>query len=146
MKSWDSIKEEIYYEDGSLRDIYIFDTNKEDWRSWSNLVNEKFEVEFYNGRTQEIEDKINIEEVFNFWADQTGFTETNSATIKLGEVLIKCYFFIASEIEDDIDPREVKTEENHKAIMEYLQQISKTLKKKVVVTSKMAEEDILLEV
>ncbi len=146
MKNWKFNKEEIYYEDGSLRDIYVFDTNKEDWRSWSKLVNERFEVEFYNGRTQELEDKINIEEVFNFWTDQTGFTDTNTATIKLGKVLIKCYFFIESEIENDIDPREVKTEENHKAIMEYLQQVSIILKKKVVVTSEMAEDDILLEV
>ena len=146
MKEWKSIKEELYFEDGSLRDIYVFGTNKEDWEKWSSLVNEKFEVEFYNGQTQKLEPRINIETVFNFWKNPEAFKDSNNATIKLGKVIIKCYFFIESEIESDIDPRELREEADHKAIMEYLLAIKETLKKDVVLTPEMTEEIILLKI
>ena len=146
MKNWIFIREGLYYEDGSLRDIYILNTSKEDWKIWSNLVNEKFKVEFFNGRTQRSENSIEIEEVFRFWDFPDEFATTNSATINLGKVIIKCYFFIESEIENDIDPREVKEDADHQAIMDYLLTIKEALKKKVIVTPEMAKEIILLEI
>jgi hypothetical protein len=146
MKKWKSIKEELYYEDGSLRDLYVFGTNKEDWKNWSSMVNKRFEVEFYNGQTQKLESRIDIETVFSFWKNSEVFADSNYATIKLGKVIIKCYFFIESEIENDIDPREVKEEEDQKAILEYLLSIKQVLKKKVVMTPELEEETILLQI
>ncbi|MFD2248411.1 hypothetical protein [Pontibacter ruber] len=146
MKDWKSIKEELYYEDGSLRDIYVFDTNKEDWKSWSSLVNEQYEVEFYNGRIRKTEEIIDIKEVYKFWKNPDEFTDSNHATIKLGNVIVKCYFFIESEIENDIDPKEVKTERDHLAVIEYLQAVATKLHKNVVMTPEMTEEHILLKI
>jgi hypothetical protein len=94
MKDWKSIKAELYYEDGSLRDILVLETNREDWKNWSSLVNDNYQVEFYNGRTLKTESRIDLEEVFRFWEDSGSFEEPNKATIKLGEVVIMCYFFI----------------------------------------------------
>jgi hypothetical protein len=144
MKNWKSIKEDLYYEDGSLRDIYILNTSKEDWKIWIDLVNEQFEVDFFNGRTQKSGNNIDIEEVFRFWDFPDEFA--NSATINLGKVIVKCHFFIESEIENDIDPREVKEEADHYAIMDYLLTIKEAIKKKVILTPEMAEEIILLEI
>lgn len=117
MISWKSIKEEIYYEDGSLRDIYVFDTNKEDWKVWSNLIKEKYQVEFYNGRTQQTEEKIDVEELLNYFTAPDDFQDVNKANIKLGKVTIICQLHYESEMESDIDPREVKSEEDHQAIL-----------------------------
>jgi hypothetical protein len=47
--NWKRLKEEVYFEDGSLRDIYIFDTSIEDWKKWVDLVNREYRVSFYNG-------------------------------------------------------------------------------------------------
>ncbi|MBJ6117831.1 hypothetical protein JAO76_06495 [Pontibacter sp. BT310] len=146
MKDWNSIKQELYYEDGSLRDILVLNTNREDWRKWSSLVNDNYKVEFYNGRTLKTESRIDLEVVFSFWEDSGSFDEPIKATIKLGEVNIMCYFFIESEIENDIEPREVKTEENHQAILSYLQSVADILGKKVVLTPEMEAETILLEI
>jgi hypothetical protein len=146
MKNWKSIKEKIYYEDGSLRDIYVFGTDKEDWKAWGTLVNEKYRVEFYNGRTQQNEDKIDIEELLNYFIAPEDFKDVNKAHIKLGEITIICQLHYISEMESDLDPKEVKTEEDHQAIMEYLKEVASTLKKKVIVTSEMTFEDVLLEV
>ena len=146
MKSWESIKKEIYYEDGSLRDIYVFDTNKEDWEAWSNLVNEKFQVEFYNGRTQKIEEKVAVEELLNYFTVPGEFKDVNKASIKLGNTTVICYLHYEAEMECDIDPKQVKTIEDHQAILGYLQAVAGALKKKVVLTSEMTKEDVLLEV
>ncbi len=56
-----------------------------------------------------------------------------------------CYFFIESEIENDIEPREVKTEEDHQAILSYLKAVADKLSKKVRMTPEMEPEAILLE-
>ncbi|KAA9326036.1 hypothetical protein [Adhaeribacter soli] len=146
MTGWKTIKEEIYYEDGSLRDIYIFDTNKEDWKAWSNLVNEKYKVEFYNGRTQKTETRIEVNELLKYFTAPEDFKDVNKAYIRLGEVTIVCQVHYESEMESDIDPKEVKTEGDHLAILEYLKEISSTLKKKVIVTSEMTPRAVLFEV
>ena len=119
---------------------------KEDWKAWSKLINEKYRVEFYNGRTQQTEEKIDVEELLYYFAAPEDFQDVNKANIKLGEVTIICQLHYESEMEGDIDPKEVKTEEDHQAIMEYLKAVASTLKKKVVVTSETTPEEVLLEV
>ncbi|PVY37961.1 hypothetical protein [Pontibacter virosus] len=146
MKNWKSIKEEIYYEDGSLRDIYVFNTNKEDWKAWANLINEKYSVEFYNGRTQQTKARIDVEELLKYFTAPEDFKDVNKAYIKLGKVTLDCQLHYESEMESDIDPKEVKTEEDHQAILEYLKAVASALNKKVVMTSEMTPEDVLLEV
>ena len=146
MNNWKTLKEEIYYEDGSLRDIYVSKTDKTDWESWSKLVNENFNVEFYDGLTKKNEPQINIERVFQFWKDSDRFSDSNNATINLGNVKVKCYFFTEEEIENDIEPREVKTEKDHLTIIGYLKAVAKTLNKDVILTSENLKEDVLLEI
>ena len=146
MKDWKFIKEELYYEDGSLRDILVLGANRENWKNWTSLVNDNYKVEFYNGRTLKTEPRIDIGEVFSFWEDSGLFEEPKKATIRLGEVNIMCYFFIESEIENDIEPREVKTADDHQAILDYLKAVAEKLGKKVVVTPEMEPEVILLEI
>jgi len=32
--AWENIKQNIYYSDGSLRDIYILNSTRADWKKW----------------------------------------------------------------------------------------------------------------
>lgn len=146
MYNWETLKEDVYYEDGSLRDMYILETDKRDWESWSKLVNENFAVEFYDGLTQTYESRINIDRVFEFWNDSEKFTDSNKATIAIDNVLIKCYFFTTDEIENDIDPREVKTDTDHLNIVLYLKAVAKTLKKDVLLTCENLQDQVLLKI
>ncbi|GAB2775449.1 hypothetical protein [Salinimicrobium soli] len=146
MNNWKSLKEDIYFEDGSLRDIYISKTDRTDWESWCKLVNKNYDVEFYDGLSRKKTTRINIDTVFEFWDDREKFPDTNNATINLGNVKVKCYFFTEKEIENDIEPREVKTENDHLNVIGYLKEIAETLNKDVVLTSENLKEDVLMEI
>lgn len=84
--------------------------------------------------------------MLNYFTTPDDFQDVNKANIKLGKVTIICQLHYESEMESDIDPREVKSVEDHQAILEYLKAVASTLKKKVVLTSEMTPEDVLIEV
>ena len=125
---WEKIKTDIYYSDGSLRDIYVLDSTIEDWKKWIDFINENYQVKFEyfdNQGNKKIESKINFYEVSKYW---NNYENSISAEFLVGEVLLKCYFFSIDEIENDFFPEEVKTIEQHNLIIEYLKSISKKSK------------------
>ena len=140
--NWKKIQDEIYFEDGSWRDIYVLETNRNHWQKWIKLINENYLVEFFNGQTQKLENKINEEIVFNFWDGKTELF--NGATIKLNSVDIKCHFFTESEIENDLDPAQIDSIENHKDLLEYLIAVSSSVQKEVILTSENCPENKLI--
>ena len=131
---WEKIKTDIYYSDGSLRDIYVLDSTIEDWKKWIGFINENYQVKFEyfdNQGNKKIESKINFYEVSKYW---NNYENSISAEFLVREVLLKCYFFSIDEIENDFFPEEVKTIEQHNLIIEYLKSISKILNKEVILT------------
>lgn len=72
--NWDALRREVYYIDGSFRDIYVFETSRRDWEKWVDFVNDNYSVTFYNGLTDKEEQQINKEVVFDFWNGKTEFT------------------------------------------------------------------------
>jgi hypothetical protein len=129
---WKSLKEKIYYLDGSLRDIYVKDTTRNDWEKWIDLVNNNYSVEFYNGQTEKRENRIDKNIVFDYWERKTDIL--GNATIKLDTIIIKCYFFIEQQIENDIAPAEINSIDDHNKLLSYLKDVSKVLDKKVFLT------------
>jgi hypothetical protein len=142
LTDWHKIKEQVYYWDGSLRDIYVLGTTQDDWSKWIGLINQKYPVEFYNGQTEQSEATINMNVVFDYFNGKTDLL--NSATVTLGNIIIKCHFFTEQEIENDIDPREVDTIEDHHRLVSYLVDISKVLNKTVVLTAENEQETVYI--
>lgn len=142
--NWQELKDKIYFEDGSLRDIYILNTTKADWRKWVDLVNQKYIVEFYDAKTDLTSGKIDFK-VVEEYLESTGDRESIQAKIKLNSVSIMCYFFDDSEIENDIDPGEFKSMEDHENLLRYLHEISALLNKEVYVTDENTQESVLLK-
>ncbi len=134
----------IYYEDnGTWRDIYIHNTTKLDWKKWINLVNENYRLEFYNGLTGRTEYKIKFKIIHDYW---DGKHNTGSSTkIEIGSIDINCHFFTEEEIENDIDPKQVKNIEDHNLLISYLLLIESTLNKKVILTPENAPDFKLIE-
>lgn len=130
--SWKSIKENIYYEDGSLRDIYILDASIDDWRNWISFVNQQYRVEFYNGQTQQTESEISKKVVFDYFEGKTDLI--SGATIWLDEISVQCHFFTDQEIENDINPKEIVSIETHNKVVKYLKEISVAVKKRAILT------------
>ena len=58
---WAELKDKIYYCDGTLRNLYIFDTNIDDLKKWTVFVNKNYKIKWFNQQTQKNENQINFE-------------------------------------------------------------------------------------
>src|SRR6218665_833841 len=141
--AWENIKQNIYYSDGSLRDIYILNSTRADWKKWVNYINENYEVKFiyYNDEGKEIiNDKINFQIVIDYWGNN--LDSVLNAEFLINKVIFKCYFFSDTEIENDICPNDVKDIEQHNSIVEYMKFISKLLNKEIMLTPENYKESL----
>ena len=141
---WDYLKENIYYWDGSWRDIYIKDTSKDDWEKWISFVNNNYRIEWHNPITDKLETKIDFKVIEDNFEGNSEYVTT--ANVFIEEIQINAHFFTATEIENDIDPREFNSNDDHFKLMNYLKAISKLLKKQVILTPENSNEIILLTV
>jgi hypothetical protein len=142
---WTELKKQIYFEDGSLRDICVLGTTMSDWEKWVELVNKKYQVEFWDSKTELTSDKIDFAIIREYW-DSNGSRETISARIRLDSINVMCYFFDDSEIENDVAPPEIKSLEDHIRLINYLNDISISLDKEVIVTDENTRTKVLLKV
>lgn len=142
--NWKTLKSEIYYWDGSWRDIYVKNTKLEDWKRWIDLVNENYRIDWYNGKTNLSETKIKVDVIKEYWNGNGDLCST--ANVYLDNLQLNAHFFDESEIENDIDPREFKSLDDHEKLIEYLKAISKVCKKEVIVTPENCPEFVLIRV
>jgi hypothetical protein len=142
--NWTELKNNIYYIDGSLRDIYILNTNKQDWEKWVNYVNENYRVDSYNGKEDKKENTINFSVIKEKWNGTSDFLST--ATVYIDSIQINAHFFTDTEIENDIDPREFNSLEDHNRLIKYMTDLSTLLDKDVILTPENDQETILIKV
>lgn len=143
-KKWDELKDQIYYWDGSWRDLYILNTNKEDWIKWVKYVNQHYIVNWYNGKTGIEENQINYDVIKGYLEREHDLC--SSVKIFIDKIQINCHFFSESEIENDIDPREINSIEDHKKVLKYMTDLSIILNKEVILTPESEPEVILMNV
>lgn len=141
--NWQDLKEQIYFEDGSFRDIYAFNLTYDDWRKWCDFVNQNYEVEFIDKQTDEKQSSINFSEVDAFWQKKS--ESVKLATIKLGEINVNCHFFVVDEFENDITPNEIKSLEDHKILIDYLKNLSKLFNRQIYLTCENSPDLVLIE-
>ncbi len=142
---WKEIQEKLYYLDGSLRDIYVKETNIEDNQKWINYVNSNFRIECFNETENKVEKKIDFNLVKRFWERDLEYVVCGKVFID-ENIQINNHFFCYSEIENDIDPREIKTIEDHNGIVDYMKKISNLLNKSVILTPENTPEIILMKI
>ncbi len=142
--NWTELKEKIYYWDGSWRDIYLLETSLDDNLKWINFVNENYRIEWFNGLTQKDENKIDFEVVKQFWNGNHDFCST--AKVFIENIQINNHFFIDKEIENDIDPREINSIEDHERILKYMSDLSLLLDKPIILTPENDKEIVLMKV
>lgn len=142
--NWTELKSNIYYWDGSWRDIYILHTNKQDWEKWVNYVNENYRIDSYNGKEDKKENAINFSVIKEKWNGSSDFLST--AKVFIDRIQINSHFFIDTEIENDIDPREFNSLEDHNRLIKYMTDLSILLDKEVILTPENEQETILIKV
>ena len=141
--SWEELKERVYFEDGTLRDVYVFDVTRGDWADWAEFVNASYEVEFIDRESETTEPRIDFEAVKDYWTGRSALVKM--ASVKLGKVKVNCHFFTPDEFECDIAPEEFTALEDHERFIEYLKKLSELFDKKVLLSEEGAPEFGLLE-
>lgn len=138
------LKEEIYYLDGSFRDIYVHNTTKEDWQIWADYVNKNYKTTFQVYDKQVKENMVDVSIIFDYW---NGVNENcSTATIFIDDIQINAHFFTDQEIENDITPKEIKTIDDHDKLINYMVGLSNALNKKVILTPENEPNIILISV
>ena len=130
--NWTTLKEKIYYCDGSLRDIYVFQANIDDHKKWTEFVNEHYPIKWFNVLTQTDEEKIDFEAICGYINGVHDLC--SSASIFLDDIQINNHFLIDTEIENDVSPKQINSIDDHNKLIEYMTGLSKALGKKVVLT------------
>ena len=142
--NWTELKEKIYYWDGSWRDLYILNTSLDDNLKWTNYVNENYRIEWFNGLTQKNDTKIDFEVIKEFWSENHDLCST--AKVFIDKIQINNHFFDDDEIENDIDPREINSIEDHEIIVKYMTDLSQLLDKPIILTPENDKEIVLIKV
>lgn len=135
------IMKKLFYSDGSLRDIYIFNTSIVDWRNLLKFLDsENWLIEFSKNNDLYTKIPYTAEQIFQFRA----IGDYVQMSISIRDVKINCYFFEENQIELDIDPREVQSLESGQQIMDFISNLSKALKKEANLTPENSPEDPLV--
>jgi len=142
--NWDKLKNKIYVWDGGWLDIHVHNTTRSEWQKWVNYVNQNFKIEWYNCKTEIGEAKIDFSVIEEFWDGCHDFILT--AKVFIEDIQVNVHFFDETEIENDIDPREFKTIDDHNNLIDYLKKLSNILNKEVIVTPENCPEIILMKI
>ena len=142
--NWKELKEKIYYWDGSWRDIYVLHTNRSDWKIWVDYVNENYRIDWFNGKADKDENQIDFTVVEDFWKGNHDLCST--AKVFIDKIQINAHFFDNTEMENDIDPGEFNSIEDHDKLIKYMSDLSILLDKEVILTPENEHETILLKI
>ena len=126
---WSAVAHEFDW-DGSLRDLYVHNTSTIDWQVVLDAIRTRYPPLTFLAHGLPSELPEIAAEVFPLSAQGTppvlGFS--------VGGVHVACHFFTPDEIEFDIDPREVTGPDQLRAILAFLETLSKLTGKPAVLT------------
>lgn len=113
-------------------------------KKWTDYVNENYRIEWFNGLTQADKNKVNFEVIKQYWNGNHDLCST--AKIFVDKIQINNHFFVDNEIENEIDPREINSIEDHERVIKYMTALSNLLGKPVILTPENDQEIILMKV
>jgi len=140
-KNWDDIKW-IFRPNGSLRDIYIQDVTLLDWERLIDLLNSTYDLKF----GEDAERVINKDQVIEYLKDETGEVEGKSLKIYSRGFTIHCHFFLAEQIEFDVDPKEIESMQDFEELEKFMTSISRALSHQVTLTEENMPELPLIKI
>lgn len=131
--------ENVWYWDGSFRDLYILDVTISHWQRVVDWLHTKpYPIEFYlNDELAPLPRDIS-----------TVFEKRNEIgtllNIDVEGVFINCHFFWPKEIEFDIDPRQVNSDQKERGITDFMRALGRLLNNEVILTPENWRETALL--
>jgi hypothetical protein len=136
------IVEQIFYVDGSLRDIYIIEANLNDWQTFLNWVEStEYEVNLYIDGEEEPFENCKASRLF-----EVKKRHKLLLSISFKGVLINCHFFSEDEMEFDIDPKQVKGIVEAGVVIKFMKKLSSIFCKESFLTLENSPEYPLVTV
>jgi hypothetical protein len=134
MKNWSDIKYE-FESDGSLRDIYVFDTSDSTWNVFFAAIINSYPHKFFidGVETSLPSSYSSIKKIQN---DATTMLSINVD----GGLLANCHFFSEDQIELDICPSDIASPVDLENLQKFLFWLHNLVKLKVVLTHENSPE------
>lgn len=134
---WSVIAQDFQY-DGSLRDIYILDTSIDDWAHvWAALVADSESLSFEADGVA-MKPPADVRNVFAL-----GETRSVNASYRLGKQQLNCHFFTETEVEFDLDPRDVDGPVEAERLAHFLLALGRATSKAIRLTPENGPEAII---
>ncbi|MFC6095614.1 hypothetical protein ACFPVY_03060 [Flavobacterium qiangtangense] len=131
--NWEEIKW-IFKPDGAYRDIYVENVSIQEWKILVDYLNNNHIIKFGPTGKNKIINKIEKKYVCELLIDEAKELECRTASILIEKIIINTHFFYDKEIEFDIDPIEINSANAFKNIINFMNDISKILGRKVILT------------
>ncbi|MDH5451943.1 MAG: hypothetical protein OEX14_01205, partial [Paracoccaceae bacterium] len=123
--------------DGSLRDIYAFKTTVDDWNRLLSLSSSLGEFAYFcDGEEAPLPSTAN-----SIFDDPD---HSHLLRINLGGPFINTHFFVADEIEFDLDPSEITSQADLDLVLNFCARIGQEIKRDIVITPENLPEVIYL--
>ncbi|MBT2739026.1 hypothetical protein [Bacillus sp. ISL-7] len=142
MEMTNVVLNKVFFNDGSLRDIYVVDVNLTDWQRFFDWIRTStWDIVFYKDGFVTVYEETDVAHFFEEKENHRILMSINT-----NGVFINCHFFSEDEIEFDIDPKEVKSKTEAKAVFEFMKNLSKILHKESILTGEYSPEYPLVTV
>jgi hypothetical protein len=132
---------EVFFRDGSLRDIYVLDCGLSDWVLAAKLLESDYALRFEGAWTGS-RFPPSVASLFPSCAH----SELTLLTVGAGELNLCCHFFSTEEIEFDLSPRDVTDNGKVEDILKFMRRLALATGKKVILTPENMRERPLLGV
>lgn len=119
-------------------------TTRANWKIWVGYVNKNYRIDWFNGKSEKDENQIDFAVIEEFWSGNHDLCST--AKVFIDKIQINAHFFDDTEMENDIDPREFNSIDDHDKLIKYMSDLSTLLGKEVILTAENEHETILFKV
>ena len=136
------IVEQVFFIDGSLRDIYIIEANLNDWQTFLNwLESTEYDVDLFIDGEEVPFENCKASRLFEV-------KKRHMPLLSIGfkGVLINCHFFSEAEMEFDIDPKQIKGIVEAGVVIEFMKKLSSIVCKESILTMENSPEYPLVTV
>jgi hypothetical protein len=141
MPGWNEVKAE-FAPDGALRDIYVFGTDRVDWEKMLTAL-PKSPYEIWQRPYDDGRNKKQAGLPVTFPTNET----KRSLYIKVeNELILDCHFFIEEEIELDLVPQRVESEQTYDRLLGFMQWLADLLGKPAVLTQENSPDWVIVRV
>jgi hypothetical protein len=121
----------LWARDGSLRDIYVQNTEEVHWDRFDRLLNHYERTYTFDGVP------------LPFPGSQSALANREGShllSILLGGPVINCHFFIAQQLEPDISPKEVAGPLDHQRVLAFVENLAEALELPADITPENCEQ------